>query len=162
MKNPIIANCEKGKTADPYIIFFDDFYHHVYATQKGVYIARSKNLEDIGNGEKICVYNCEEEDALLNWFAPELHFIDNKWYIYAAPQIPGTELHGMYVLESYGAHPFGEYKFAGAMRGLENRFTIDGTILEYRGENYFIWTTCREIFIAKMLSPTEIENNHSV
>ena len=146
--NPIIKNSDKGNTSDPYVIRDGDFYYHCYANDQGVFVAKSDTLKDIGSGECIRVY--DSETGLKAWYAPELHKNGGKWYIYAAPDY-GDGLHIMTVLVSDA--PMGKYENLGIIKGLENKWSIDGTVLKYNNELYFVWTCCIEMYIQKMESP---------
>lgn len=160
-KNPIIPNNAKNNTADPYVIKHGGYYYHCYANEEGVFVTKSEKLWDIADGEEIKVYDCQAESSLKSWFAPELHQIDNKWYIYAAPDY-GNGLHTMTVLVCDSESPMGEYKLLGTVNGLEGKWTIDGTILRYHDEIYFVWTSCVEIYIAKMSDPSSITGKITV
>ena len=154
-RNPIILNNPKGNTSDPYVIRYGGYYYHCYSNKDGVYITESHTLWDIGKGNTVQVYNCNAPDALQSWYAPELHCIDNKWYIYAAPDY-GNDHHVMSVLEREGDSPMGEYKFRGKVQGLQDEWSIDGTVLTYQKEQYFIWTCCREMYMSKMADPCTV------
>jgi len=154
-KNPIILNSPKGNTSDPYVIRHGGYYYHCYSNREGIFIAKSKTLWDIEKGEITKVYDCTAPNSLPHWYAPELHLIGNKWYIYAAPDY-GNDLHVVTVLESTDSSPIGEYKNLGMIRGLENKWTIDATVLSYQNELYLVFTTCAEIFISKMADPQTI------
>ena len=154
-KNPIIKLNEKGNTSDPYVIRYDGYYYHCFSNNEGVFVTKSKTLWDIENGQSKKVYDSMPDTALKEWFAPELHRINGKWYIYAAPDY-GNFLHVMTVLVCEDESPMGEYKNLGMIRGLENVFSIDGTILTYDNGLYFVWTRCAEMYIAKMADPLSI------
>ena len=98
------------------------------------------------------IYDCTPEEALKEWYAPELHLIDGKWYVYAAPDY-GQGLHTMTVLVGEGDTPFCDYENMGPVKGLEGKWTIDGTVMLYHDELYFIWTRCAEMYISKMKDP---------
>lgn len=159
--NPIIRNNEKGNTADPYVIRYQGNYYHCYSNEDGVYIAQSQTLWDIGKGETAQAYNSGAPGALSQWYAPELHRIDHKWYIYASPHY-GNNHHAMSVLERDDDSPMGEYKLIGAVQGLENEWSIDGTILIYQNAYYFVWTSCREMYISQMAGPCAITGERMV
>ena len=151
-QNPIIPCSPRGNTSDPYVLRHNGYYYHCYSNNQGVYISKADNLWDVGNGETKLIYDCTQNGALKEWFAPELHHIDGKWYIYAAPDY-GNWMHTMTVLIGEGDSPMCEYKNAGAVKGLEGQWTIDGTVMFYQGELYFIWTKCSEMFMSKMADP---------
>ncbi len=151
-RNPIIPYSARGNTSDPYVLRHNGYYYHCYSNSQGVYISRAEDLRDIGNGETKRIYDCAQNGALTDWYAPELHHMDGKWYIYAAPDY-GNWLHTMTVLVGEGDSPMCAYENAGAVKGLEGQWTIDGTVMHYQGERYFVWTNCGEMFLSKMADP---------
>lgn len=155
-KNPIIPYTVYGHTADPYVLRRKDKYYHCYMKDDGVYISVADKLCDIGMGTETKIYDAPTHGKNSLWFAPELHNINGKWYVYAAPQIDEEDTHCMCVLEYEGDTPVGQYKNMGMVHGLENSWCIDGTVMEFEGKLYFIWTTCKEIYMAQMESPTSI------
>lgn len=71
----------------------------------------------------------------------------------------------MYVLYNDSNNPLIEYKNNGIIIDISNKWAIDGTILNYNNDLYFIWSGCdknihykQEIFIAKMANPFEISS----
>ena len=62
----------------------------------------------------------------------------------------------MSVLAYKGETPIGQYEYKGMIRGLENTWCIDATVLQHEGEKFFIWTTCAEMYMARMDSPLSI------
>lgn len=159
--NPIILCSEKGNTSDPYVVRYDGYYYHCYSNRNGVYITKSETLWDLANGETLHVFDCRGEEKLVSWYAPELHHINGNWYIYAAPDY-GKNLHVMTVLRCSGDSPMGEYENMGMMKGLENQWTIDGTVLQSDGRWYFVWTNCQAIYIAEMADPCSVMEKATV
>lgn len=155
--NPIIKCQSDNFTADPHVTRYKDYYYHCYYIDDGVYLARAKNLWELENAERVKVHPIPDDMGYIQWFAPELHRIDGAWYIYASPLVDGDDLHTMCVLERKEEDPFGKFESLGIMKGLENEWSIDGTVMEHEGERWFIWTKCTEMFMAKMVSPWEIE-----
>lgn len=155
-QNPIIPNSPANNTWDPYVLRYDGYYYHCYATQKGVFISKSDTLWGIGEGEITMVYDCEAEGALPDWFAPELHRIGDKWYIYASPD-HGNSLHVMTVLEGEGDTPICPYRYRGMMGGIENKWNLDGTVLRHEGKLYFVWSDCAHMYIAEMADPCAVK-----
>ena len=150
--NPIIPHSQKYNTADPYVLRHGGYYYHCYSNRDGVYITKSETLWGIGAGETVCIYDGTAEGALKDWFAPELHLIGGKWYVYAAPDYGGG-MHTMTALVGEGDTPMCDYVNAGPIKGLEGKWTIDGTVMTYEGGLYFIWTKCSEMFLSKMSDP---------
>lgn len=153
--NPIIPYSEKRNTSDPFVVLHGGKYYHCYANEEGVFLSSSERLWEIGLAPARKIYDSQKEGALQNWYAPELHFINGAWYVYAAPDY-GDNLHVMTVLARYDDDPMGDYTLVGAVKGLENEWSIDGTPFFYQGKRWFSWTNCSEIYLAEMRSPTEL------
>lgn len=151
-KNPIILNSAEGNTSDPYVIKHNELYYHCYSNEKGIFVSESETVWDIGSGRKKLVYSIESPEELKAWYAPELHYINGKWYIYVAPDY-GDDLHVMTVLECDGETPMAEFKNLGMIKGLENEWSIDGTVFQYNERLYFIWATGFEMQMSEMLDP---------
>lgn len=155
--NPIIPNGEHGRTADPFVVRHNGMYYHCYSNDEGVWICAAPELWLIGEGNAKKIYSYDAPGAKTNWYAPELHMIDGAWYVYGAPLYDDKlENHTMCVLENKSDDPMGDYEFKGAVKGLEDKWSIDGTVLKYGGDMYFVWTICSEMYMAKMSSPLAI------
>lgn len=80
----------------------------------GVYITKADKLCDISSAEEIHAFAAPQCGKMSAWYAPELHRIGGKWYIYAAPAIDEKEhIHCMCVLERQSEEPFGKYEYKG-------------------------------------------------
>src|SRR3954452_12218107 len=80
-------------------------------------------------------------------WAPELHRIRGKWYIYYAASTGQNSSHRMGVLEAEADDPQGEYLDRGALytgddpgAKRDSRWAIDGTVLERGNELFFVWS----------------------
>jgi GH43 family beta-xylosidase len=103
-------------------------------------------------------------------WAPELHALDGRWYIYVAAEDPkhGNKSHRMYVLggpEANSDPSAGQWEFLGPIAGMPDHWAIDGTILPLNGKNYFIYSgwpfhnpnmsdLIQELFIIELAAPT--------
>ena len=102
-------------------------------------------------------------------WAPELHFLDGRWYVYVAASDGQNRNHRMWALQSEGSDPLGKYSVHGPLytgdhpeTGADNRWAIDGTILEQEGKRYFLWSGWEDtrdrqwLYIAPMKDPLTI------
>ena len=95
-------------------------------------------------------------------WAPELHLIDGKWFIYYAADDGKNENHRMWVLESESSDPRGKYRCRGQLE--TQGWAIDGTILTLEdGRRYFFWSGWpgssngqQNLYAAPMKDPTTI------
>lgn len=165
IKNPVLSveNVGRRDAGDPYIIRENGMYYYCYTCEEGVAISRFESLADIEKGEVKIVYDRKAEGANdTSWFAPELHKIDDRWYIYAAPGCMGDPgCHSMHVLRSLSDDIYGEYEYCGNMRGLEGKWAIDGTVFTHEGKLYMALSK-DGITIVPLLDPLTLEGQGSV
>lgn len=154
---------KSSKSRDPYVLYFNNLYYYCFSRDDKIYLSVSKDFELLEDAKEIVVYKNKEK--LKNLWAPELHIIDNRCYIYVACDDGNNQNHRMYVLYNDSSDPIVEYKNHGIISDVSNKWAIDGTILNYKNELYFIWSGCdknihykQEIFIAKMDNPFEISS----
>lgn len=156
--------------SDPWFVCHDGMYYYCYAYGEGVGISKSENLYDLFAAPTNVVYELPDEGMYAhNLWAPELHYINGEWYIYFAADDGRNENHRMYVLKGTSQDPTQPFEMVGKISDPSDRWAIDGTVLEYENELYFIWSGwqgetdgMQEIFIAHMSSPTEIDSERSL
>ena len=98
-------------------------------------------------------------------WAPELHFIDGKWFIYfAAGEAEKIWNIRIYVLENASANPLeGEWIERGQLDTGWESFALDATTFAHRGTRYLVWAqrdpavkNNTDLYIAKMDTPTTL------
>ena len=158
--------------ADPWVVWHDGFYYWCASENDlAVAVFRSEKLTE--RGEKIIVWRAAARGPhSAEIWAPELHRLDGRWYIYVAASNGKNETHRMIVLESVGDDPTSEFRFKAELytgddvaTGQRNRWAIDGTILERGGQRYFLWSgwagnsDAQWLYIAQMANPWTIASN---
>ena len=108
--NPIVY-----ERADPWVYHHSDGYYYFTGSVPGyqsIEIRRAKSLNDLEKGETKNVWRAHKDGPMsqLIW-APEIHFIQGKWYIYFAASDHGTirnevHHHRMFVIENEHDDPF--------------------------------------------------------
>lgn len=156
--------------ADPCVIRHGDKYLWCQsAGNQGVAIWVSDRLTSLGT--RHVVWQAPESGPYSKevW-APELQFIDGKFYIYVAASDGKNVNHLAYALESEGADPLGPYKvhgpFAtgdGADGKSPNVWAIDMMAFKQDGKLYAVWSGWDKpgsdnqyLYIAPMKSPVEL------
>jgi GH43 family beta-xylosidase len=158
--------------ADPWVVWHDGFYYWCASENDlGVAVFRSERLTE--RGEKVMVWRAPDfgPHAREVW-APELHWLDGKWYIYVAASNGRNETHRMIVLEAVGDSPTSEFCYKGELytgdeieTGKRNRWAIDGTILERDGQRYLLWSGWEDerdeqwLYIATLANPWTVSSN---
>lgn len=99
-------------------------------------------------------------------WAPEIHRIDDRWYIYfAAGDSDDVFRIRMYVLESAAADPLDPagWVLKGQIATEWDSFSLDATTFEHRGRRYLLWAQSEpeiavnsSLYIARMASPWQL------
>lgn len=160
--NPIIAD-----GADPWVIRKDGFYFYTHTTGNNVRIrkaARITGTNGLAAASPVTVFTPPAPNHQAVW-APELHFLQGKWYIYYAADNGTNANHRMYVAEANSSNAQGSYAFKGKIfDATTDRWAIDGTVLQMtNGALYFIWSGWpgsvdgqQNLYIAPMSNPWTI------
>ncbi|GAA0137804.1 hypothetical protein YSY43_46450 [Paenibacillus sp. YSY-4.3] len=159
-KNPLIDM----DTPDPSVVYKDGYYFMTF-THNGtdVMVMKSRTIDFRQAEKKVVWYPPIDTMYSANLWAPEIQYIRGKWYIYFAADDGQNENHRMYALEAVGDDPFGEYEFKGQITDDTNKWAIDGLVMEYEGQLYFVWSGWEEdvnirqnTYIAPMSDPVTI------
>jgi len=159
-ENPVVA---RGQ--DPWVIRWQTSYYFCQSRPDGIWVNQAARLEDIGVDHWKCVWRPPADSAWSKQiWAPELHFLQGKWFIYFAADDGDNANHRMYVLKGTAADPQAPFKFLGKIAAPTDCWAIDGTVLEMSGGNlYFIWAGwpgkndgIQNLYIAPMSNPWTI------
>ena len=169
--NPFIP-----QRADPYIVKGPDGFYYFTASYPAylsadsgydrIILRKSETVMSLKDAEEKTIWVAHKEGNMAKHiWAPELHFIGGKWYIFfAAGDSNNVWNIRPYVLQCKGADPFNDpWEEKGKMqsaKGYETSFTnfsLDMTYFENQGKHYVIWAEIIEassLFIAK-INPSE-------
>lgn len=147
------------------MIFHEGFYYYCEAREKQrcIVVRKSRTIADIGQDTGVAVWQAPRRGRNSNaLWAPELHLIDGKWFIYYAADDGENRNHRMWVLESETADPQGAYRCRGVLD--TQGWAIDGTILaQQNGRLFFLWSGWpgnrngrQNLYIAPMSDPATI------
>lgn len=162
-RNPVLP-----RGADPWVIRHEGTYIYTHTTGDSIVLWQSDTLSGMGSGEGKVVWTPPESGPQSrSIWAPEIHFIDGRFYIYFAADDGRNENHRMYVLESEGDDFFGPYVNRGQITDRTNKWAIDGTVLRIGdGPMYFIWSGWegdenirQNLYIAPMSNPWTISGD---
>ncbi|MCW3089912.1 MAG: glycoside hydrolase [Ferruginibacter sp.] len=164
--------------ADPWVIKHDLYYYTCQSSAgtngKGISVSKSAQLTKPGPPVQVWNTPAAGWNSSLVW-APELHRIGNRWYIYYAAGKAGPPF--IYqrsgVLESVTDDPQGKYIDKGMLKtGIDSNdstgtvWAIDMTVSEIKGKLYGVWSgweknavtdkTSQHLYIAEMSNPWTI------
>lgn len=157
--NPLVS-----RGADPWVVNDGEKYHYCYSRGGSLHVKTVEDIADLGTAEGVKVWT---PPANTNYskelWAPELHSINGKWYIYVAADDGDNVNHRMYVMGSKGETVDSGFELLGQITDASDKWAIDGTVFEHREKMYFIWSgwegdvnEAQHLYIAEMSSPVEI------
>lgn len=152
------------------MIFHDGFYYYCESQNnfRSIAIRRSSTIAGVGQDAGIRVWNAPPtgRNSQTIW-APELHRLRGKWFIYYAADDGLNANHRMWVLESAGDDPFGPYHCRGTLK--TGGWAIDGTVFELDDELFFIWSGWpgrkdgqQNLYIAPMKDPVTLAGKRTL
>jgi GH43 family beta-xylosidase len=153
---------------DPWMVYHDGYYYVVESWEGGIWVWKSPSksltrIESAGTKIKVWTPPAVGPNRAQIW-APELHYINNKWYIYYAGSDGLNENHRMFVLEGASSDPQGLFIDKGKISDPTDKWAIDGTVLAHiDGSLYFVWSGwpgetdgIQNLYIAPMSNPWTI------
>lgn len=162
--NPIVR-----QRADPSVYLHTDGYYYFMGTvpeYDRLELRRAKTLGELGTAEPKVIWRQHEQGPMgAHIWAPEIHFIDGKWFIYfsagAAEKVWDIRL---YMLENSSANPLeGEWIERGKLKTNWESFTLDATTFTHRGTRYLAWAqndpklkNNTNLYLGKMDTPVSI------
>jgi GH43 family beta-xylosidase len=158
--------------ADPWVVRHDDSYYLTQADSRGrIAVWKSHSPTERGFGRVTWTPPSAGWNRAQVW-APEIHFIRGRWFIYYAASDGRNANHRMGVLEALTDDPQGPYADRGMLYtgddvagGRRNRWAIDGTVLELRGQLYLIWSgwedtrDVQHLYVARMSDPCTVSGS---
>ncbi len=163
--NPLVR-----QRADPQVTLEADGYYYYTATvpeYDRIEVRRARTLDELGKAPAKVVWTKHASGPMsYHIWAPEMHRIDGKWYIYfTAGRADAHWEIRLYVLENSAANPLeGEWKERGQLKTEWETFSLDATTFKHKEKRYLVWTQRRpekalkatNIYMAQMDTPTSI------
>lgn len=142
--NPFIE-----QRADPFILQKDGLYYFIASVPEydRLEIRRADSLIGLRQAQPITIWKKPKNGPMsqLIW-APELHFLSGKWYIYFAATHTqdldelGMFQHRMFILECSDPDPLtGKWIEKGQMKTQFDTFALDATTFNHQGKQWYLW-----------------------
>lgn len=149
---------------DPWVYEKGGFYYYMHTLNDRLAIWKTAKMSDLSRAIPVTVWTPPRTgNASSNLWAPELFFLDGKWYIYytAGPANVGLGQQKTWVLENASADPTtNTWVDRGRLYSpITDFWAIDGTVLEQNGNRYFIWSghdgidAVQRLYISRMSNP---------
>lgn len=162
--NPLIA-----QRADPHVWKHTDGYYYLTATvpeYDRIVLRRATTLQGLASAPETVIWRKHSSGEMgAHIWAPEIHFIDGRWFIYfAAGRADDIWRIRMYVLENSSANPLtGTWAERGRIFTHLDTFSLDATTFVHNGARYLAWAQSdpavgsgTSLYLARMSSPTAI------
>lgn len=162
--------------ADPYVYRHTDGTYYFTASvpaYDGIVLRHADTLGGLAQAEEVTVWKKHESGPMSEHiWAPELHYLDGKWYLYFA----GGEAEDIwkirpYVLECADSDPMtGTWVEKGKIQRAKDdpfsfeAFSLDATVFENKGKRYYVWAEkvgvgkqISNLYIAEMETPCSLK-----
>ncbi len=162
--------------ADPFIYRHSDGYYYFTGSVPSydcIELRRAKSIADLKDAETFQVWQKHESGPMSQHiWAPEIHYLDGKWYIYfAASEVDDIWKLRPYVLECQGQDPLrDDWMELGQMQAADGDnktfidFSLDATVFENNGKRYCCWAektggqfAASNLYLAEMESPVKLK-----
>ncbi|MBA3785964.1 MAG: glycoside hydrolase family 43 protein [Acidobacteria bacterium] len=161
--NPLVTSQD---SADPWMFYHQGFYYFTATLdpQGGVWLWRSRFLSGLETGEKKKIYDAPKDGLRSKQiWAPELHRLGKRWYLYFTASDGTDENHRIHVLESRSDNPWSEYDYKARVFDVRHDgWAIDATVFRDKNDSlYMAWCghvpgNGNGIYIAPMSNPWTI------
>ncbi len=165
--NPVVL-----QRADPWIYKHTDGYYYYTASVPSydcIELRRAASIQGLGSAVPVVIWTKHPEGRMsAHIWAPEIHFIEDKWYIYFAAggsdeQETAWEIR-MYVLENEASNPLElSWVEKGQLQSNWESMALDATTFEHGGDRYLVWAQNdpqmkgTNLYIAAMSNPWTIK-----
>ncbi|WP_433120371.1 family 43 glycosylhydrolase [Micromonospora sp. CA-246542] len=156
--NPLV-----NQRADPHIFRHTDGYYYLTATvpqYDRIVLRRATTLQGLATAAETTIWSRHTSGEMgAHIWAPEIHFINNRWYVYfAAGRTDDVWRIRMYVLETANANPpSGGWTERGRITTPWDTFSLDASTFVANGVRYLTWaqqepgiSTNSNVYLARM------------
>lgn len=153
--------------ADPWVTQYKGTYYYTQTTGKDLTLWATQDMADLAHAAKRVVWTPSASGpASHDIWAPELHRLDGRWYLYFAADSGKNETHRLFVLENASDDPLqGSWQMKGQVADSTNKWAIDATVAEIAGQKYLLWAGWpgdvngeQDIYIAHLKNPWTVDS----
>lgn len=161
--NPLL-----GTGADPWVTQYKGMYYYMNTTDRNLTIWATPDITDLRHATRRVVWTPPpKSDFCCELWAPELHRLDHRWYIYFTADRGSNESHRIWVIENSSEDPLqGTWTMKGEVDDASNRWAIDPSVFEANGQKYILWSGWpsdkdgeQDIYIAHLKNPWTIDSD---
>lgn len=135
--NPVL-----GPGQDPSVLTDGGWYYYTQSSPdtKSISIRRSRSIKSLAASVRHLVWHGGRAGSpCCQWWAPELHVINHRWYIYTTADNGTNDNHRLQVLEA--RTPLGPYTYKGQLTTPGDFWSIDPSPLQLpNGKLFLFWS----------------------
>lgn len=155
--NPLLESAP-----DPWVIQRSGFYFFTSTTGNSIVIRKTRDITSLSTAEKKVVFTPPPSGMYSKQiWAPELHHVRGKWYLYFAADDGDNKNHRIYVLENAAEDPLtGQWVMKGKLNDPGDHWAIDLTVIEHKNRLYAAWSGwdgyengMQRLYIAELSNP---------
>ncbi len=167
---PVYPNPLLRHRADPHVLRHTDGFYYFMGTvpeYDRLVLRRARTLAELPAAAEKVIWRKHATGAMgAHIWAPELHHLDGKWFIYfAAGDAEKIWNIRLYVLENAAANPLeGEWIERGRLDTGWDSFALDASVFEHGGRRYLTWAQKdpairgnTNLYLAEMASPLALK-----
>ncbi|KAK0702237.1 glycosyl hydrolases family 43-domain-containing protein [Lasiosphaeris hirsuta] len=133
-----------NQRADPHINKHTDGWYYFTATVPEfdkIVLRRAQSIQALASAPETTIWKRKASGVGSGQvWAPELHYIDGKWYIYVALGVSGQWRIRAFVLEGTGANPLSaNWVEKGIIKTNWDTFSLDASTFVVNGTRYLVW-----------------------
>lgn len=164
LTNPLLPS-----GADPWIVWKDGSYYYTHTVGDRISLWKTQRVQDLKSVTPITVWTppVTGPNSKSIW-APELHFLDGKWYLYYTATDKNNDSDAtryVFVLENDAPDPTGG-TWIDRGKVNTNHSGLDGSVFEHRGTRYFVYSAYvgpqSVLVISKMKTPWKLEGEQVI
>ncbi|WP_343692418.1 glycoside hydrolase family 43 protein [Chitinophaga sp.] len=162
-RNPLLSS-----GPDPWVTYKDGYYYYMHTVGNHLELWKTPDMARLSDAPHKNVWTPPATGPFSKeiW-APEIHFLQGKWYIYFCADDGDNQHHRIYVLENSSPDPMkGNWEMKGKVADPADKWAIDASVFEHKQKLYMIWSGWegdkngeQDIYIAEMNDPLTIKGS---
>jgi GH43 family beta-xylosidase len=157
--NPLLPS----PSQDPWVMFHEGVFHALNTDGQRIFLRRSSSVLNLFRQPAALVWKAPRRGAnAKHLWAPELHRLDGRWFIYYAADDGRNRNHRLWALEAAGDDPAGPYRSRGMIQ--TGGWSIDGAVFRgLDGQLFLLWSGWegpekgnQNLYIAPMSDPVTL------
>jgi GH43 family beta-xylosidase len=146
----------------------------MHTTGNSLKLWKTKSIPELKMAESKTIWTPPTSgDYSKDIWAPEIHFLEGKWYVYfTASDGKSGDHRRIWVLENASPDPMqGTWEIKGKLSDRLDQWEIDGSVFKHRGKLYLIWSgwdhvskteETQNIYIAQMKNPWTVASERTL